>query len=80
MADKPKALLYWVRVNLRKLVEKGAPGLHKGFFLSPIQKQYVSEPSLGKSFALTAHHHGIEKKFRRSLVVFRQILKGILKE
>ena len=32
VADKPKALPYWLRVNLRKLVEKGAPGLHKGFF------------------------------------------------
>ena len=39
---KPKALPYWLRVNLRKLVElymkvsiivqKRVPGIHKGFF------------------------------------------------
>ena len=32
VADKRKALPYWLRVNLRKLIEKGAPGLHKDFF------------------------------------------------
>ena len=70
MTDKPKALPYWLTVNPRKLVEKGAPGLHKGFFLSPFQKQYFSDLNVGKVFDLTVHHHGIEKKFRGSLVVF----------
>ena len=32
VADKRKTLSYWLRVDLRKLVEKGAPNLHKGFF------------------------------------------------
>ena len=41
--NKPKALPYSLRVNLRKLAEKGAPGLHRVFFfLIPIQKQYIS--------------------------------------
>ena len=53
MTDKPKALPYWLRVNLRKLVAKGAPGLYKGFSLSPIQKQYLSELSVGKNFNCT---------------------------
>ena len=30
--NKPKALPYSLRVNLRKLAEKGAPGLHRVFF------------------------------------------------
>ena len=34
MADKPRALPFWLRVNIKKLVEKGAPGLHKCFFES----------------------------------------------
>ena len=33
VADEPKALPCWLRVNLRKLVEKGAPSLRKGFYL-----------------------------------------------
>ena len=32
VADKRKTLSYWLRVDLRKIVEKGAPNLHKGFF------------------------------------------------
>ena len=38
VADKPKALPYWLRVDLRKLVEKGAPGLHKALFFKPISE------------------------------------------
>ena len=62
VADKPKALPYFLKVNLRKLDEKGAPGPHKCFF-SPILKQHLSEISVGKIFSCTVHHHIIEKKF-----------------
>ena len=33
--NKPKALPYWLRVNLRKPAEKGAPGLHRVCFFYP---------------------------------------------
>ena len=52
VADKPKALPYQLRVNLRKLVEKGAPGIHKGVFLGLVQKQYLSELNVGKVFKI----------------------------
>ena len=42
IAHKPKALTNPLRANLRKLVEKGAPGLHKGFFFEPISSETVS--------------------------------------
>ena len=64
-----------MRVNLRKLVEKGAPGLHS------IQEQHLSELSVGEIFNCTLSWNWEEvPAFLGGFYSFRKTLKGILKE